>query len=122
MTNSHLLDYLQITIFVAVGFAFALVQLKVAQLVSPHRPSPEKLSVYECGEVIIGEPWIQFHIRYYIFAILFLIFDIEVAFLFPWALIYKELGLFGLVEMFVFILILLLGLIYPWRKGVLKWV
>jgi NADH:ubiquinone oxidoreductase subunit 3 (subunit A) len=109
-------------IFLLFGTVFVLVTLGVARLVRPHRPSDIKLENYECGEPIIGSAWIQFHPRFYIFALLFVVFDVEVVFLFPWAVAYRSLGLFALIEMIIFIAILLIGLYYAWRKGVLKWV
>ncbi len=81
-----------------------------------------QLQSYECGEPTIGPSWIQYNVRYYVFALLFVIFDVEVVFLIPWAVVYKELGLFALVEMLIFIAILIFGLVYAWKKGVLKWV
>ena len=111
-----------ILIFFAIGVGFAGANIFAARLLAPSKPSKVKGSAYECGEQVFGKPWIRVHIRFYIFALLFLIFDIETVFLFPWAVFYRELGLFGLVEMFIFIFILLLGLVYPWRKGVLRWI
>ena len=90
--------------------------------IRPQRPSDEKLRNYECGEPPIGSAWIQFNPRFYIFALIFVIFDVEVVFLFPWAVAYKSLGLFALVEMLIFVGILLVGLLWAWKKGMLKWV
>ena len=96
-------------------------------MLRPHNPLPEKLTTYECGERPIGQAWSQFNVRYYIFALMFVIFDVETVFLFPWALRLKAFALHGLgpfvfIEMMVFLLILVLGLAYAWRKGVLKWI
>lgn len=113
---------LHIFVFMLVGAGFVTVSMIAPLLLAPSKKSEVKLSPYECGEVIVGKPWVKFNVRYYIFALLFLIFDVEVAFMFPWAVILKELGLFGLIEMLVFILILVIGLVYPWKKGFLKWV
>jgi len=114
-------DYLYILVFVIVGTAFVGLTLGVSKLLRPSKPNDAKAAPYECGEVPIGEPWVQFHIRYYVFALLFVIFDIETVFLYPWALVFKKLGLFALVEMFIFLVILGAGLLYAWRKGALKW-
>ncbi len=111
-----------IAIFFAVGILFVLVTLGIAKLVRPARPSEVKLEAYECGEPAIGSAWIRFNPRFYIFALIFVIFDVEVVFLFPWAVAYRSLGMFALIEMLIFIFILLVGLFYAWKKGVLKWV
>lgn len=122
MVSVNLSDLLHIGLITIVGILFVIVVFFTSRLLRPARPSREKLSIYECGMNPIGEPWVQFKIRYYVFALLFVIFDIETVFLFPWAVVYHKLGLFGLIEMFIFILILFLGLLYAWVKGVLKWV
>ncbi|RJQ54465.1 MAG: NAD(P)H-quinone oxidoreductase subunit 3 [Actinobacteria bacterium] len=119
--SPFLTDYFYILVFVLVGTAFVMIALGTAKLLGPSKPDSEKASPYECGEVPIGEPWVQFHIRYYVFALLFVIFDIETVFLYPWALVFKKLGLFALVEMIIFLGILAAGLVYAWRKGALKW-
>ena len=93
----------------------------VAALLRPRRPQPEKYFTYESGVDPIGTGWSQSHIRYYVYALLFVLFDVEAVFIFPWATRLEAYGLFGLVEMGVFIFILLLGLLYAWRKGVLRW-
>lgn len=93
----------------------------MAWLLRPHRPYPEKLTSYECGEEPIGNAWIRFNVRFYVIALIFLIFEVEIVFLFPWALVYRELGLFAFIEMAVFLLILLVGLAYVWVKGDLDW-
>jgi len=115
-------QYLTVAIFLLGGIAFVLVTLSVAKLVRPARPSDLKLQNYECGEAPIGSSWIQFNVRFYIFALLFVIFDVETVFIFPWAVIYHSLGWFGFIEMTIFLAILIYGLIYAWKKGVLKWV
>jgi NADH-quinone oxidoreductase subunit A len=99
-----------------VGVAFA-----AARIIAPRRQLPEKLTTYECGIDPVGEGWSQSQIRYYIYAFLFVIFDVESVFLFPWAVVFERLGMFAVVEMAIFILILGSGLLYAWRKGVLKW-
>jgi NADH-quinone oxidoreductase subunit A len=115
-------DYTIIGIFLLLGTIFVLITLFVAKLVRPSRPSKVKLQNYECGEVPVGSSWIQYNVGYYIFALIFVIFDVEVVFLFPWAVAFGKLGLFALIEMFIFLLILIFGLVYAWRKGALKWV
>lgn len=105
---------------IAVALGFVLVTLPA--LLAPREPGDLKSRAYECGEVPVGEPWVRFRVAYYIFALAFVVFDVESVFLYPWALIVKELGLFGLLEMGLFLGILVLGLAYAWRKGVLKWV
>ncbi len=122
MISVYLSDLLHIGLIVIIGILFVIVVFFLSRLLRPARPNRQKLSIYECGMTPIGEPWVQFKIRYYIFALLFVIFDIETVFLFPWAVVYHKLKIFGLIEMFIFIVILFLGLIYAWAKGVLKWV
>ena len=104
----------------AVGFALA--PLVLVALIAPRKRSLAKSDVYECGVKTYGETWIRFRIQYYIFALLFVVFDIETVFLYPWAVSYGGLGAFALVEMVVFLAILLVGLLYAWAKGVLRWV
>ncbi|MEE9554565.1 MAG: NADH-quinone oxidoreductase subunit A [candidate division Zixibacteria bacterium] len=115
-------DYSIIGIFLLIGTGFVLVTFLIAKLLRPHRPSKTKLLTYECGEPTMGSSWIQYNVGYYIFALIFVIFDVEVVFLFPWAVAFKKLGLFALIEMFIFLAILIFGLIYAWRKGALRWV
>lgn len=116
-----LFDFSTAFVFLLVGAGFAGVNLLISRLLQPRHPTPAKLSTYECGEQPVGQSWIQFNNRFYVIALIFLIFDVEVAFLFPWGVVYKELGLFAFVEMAVFIFILLVGLAYVWRKGDLAW-
>lgn len=113
--------YLMVAIFGMVGAAFAAAALLVARVLRPSAPNPGKLATYECGPEPMVEAWHQFPARYYIFALLFVLFDVEAVFLFPWALAYRRLGLFGVVEAVIFIAILALGLAYAWRKDALKW-
>lgn len=120
--NEHLQILASVVLAGIVGVAFVLFVYLAVAFVAPKNPYPQKEVTYECGSLPIGEPWVPFRIQYYAFALLFLIFDIETVFLYPWALIYKKLVWFGFVEMFVFIVILLVGLLYAWRRGVLKWV
>ena len=115
-------DYTFIGIFVVVAIAFPIIALALAFLVRPKKPGVVKSSTYECGLETIGETWVQFRVQYYIYALVFVIFDIETVFLYPWAVAYNKLGLFALVEMSIFLAILVGGLIYAWRKGALEWV
>jgi NADH-quinone oxidoreductase subunit A len=114
-------EYLAVLIFIGVGAGMVLFTFFLARILRPHNPYPEKNVNYECAELPIGNSWIKFHNRYYIFALIFVIFDVEAVFLFPWAVAFGQLGLYALVEMVIFILILLFGLVYAWKKGVLKW-
>ncbi len=103
------------------GVGLVAVAFGTARLMAPHRPLPEKLTTYECGIDPVGEGWSQSQVRYYIFGFLFVIFDVESVFLFPWARVFEDLGWAAVVEMGIFIGILAVGLLYAWRKGVLKW-
>ncbi|MBM4466289.1 MAG: NADH-quinone oxidoreductase subunit A [Chloroflexi bacterium] len=114
-------SYSFVGLMAIVAIGFPVVALAIAWLVRPKKPTPLKQSTYECGLETIGETWVQFRVQYYIYALLFVVFDVETVFLYPWAVAYKQLGLFALAEMFIFIGILVLGLTYAWRKGVLQW-
>jgi NADH-quinone oxidoreductase subunit A len=103
------------------GAGLVAVAVLLARAVAPRRPLPEKLTTYECGIDPVGEGWSQSQIRYYIYAFLFVIFDVESVFLFPWAVVFERLGMYAVVSMSIFILILGAGLVYAWRKGVLRW-
>jgi NADH-quinone oxidoreductase subunit A len=116
------LDFVNVLIFLIVGTVFIGFSLLLSKLVHPSNPVPEKLIPYECGEDPVGMAWIQFNIRFYVIALIFIIFDVEVVFLFPWAAIFKRLGMFAFVEMMIFVAILLIGLAYVWKKGDLEWV
>jgi len=107
---------------IVAGMGLVAVALITARALSPDRPVPAKLTTYECGMDPVGEGWSQTQIRYYIYAFLFVIFDVESVFLFPWATVFESLGYAAVVEMAIFIGILAAGLLYAWRKGVLKWV
>jgi NADH-quinone oxidoreductase subunit A len=119
-------DYLGSFLIVAIVGALAVLvvggMLAIGSLLRPRRPQPQKYLTYESGVDPVGDGWSQSQIRYYIFALLFVMFDVEAVFIFPWAVRLEGLGIFGLVEMLVFIAILALGLVYAWRKGVLRWV
>lgn len=108
--------------FLIAGVLIGVVALTLAWLLRPNHPTEQKLQIYECGETPVGSPWTQFNSRFYTVALVFLLFDVEVVFLFPWAVVYKELGFFAFTEMFVFVGILALGLAWAWAKGDLEWV
>jgi NADH-quinone oxidoreductase subunit A len=114
-------SYLTVGAFAALGAVLVLVRLGVAAVIRPSKPSAAKQSTYECGVDPVGTGWSQTHVRYYVFGLLFLAFDVEAVFLFPWAIQVQELGMFGLVAMIIFILTLLEGLVYAIKKGLLKW-
>lgn len=116
-----LTEFGRVLIFLLVGVGFVAIGLVVAWLLRPHRPYPSKNTTYECGEMPIGDTRVRLNIRFYVVALIFLIFDVEVVFLFPWATVYKSLGWFAFVEMLVFLAILLVGFAYVWRKGDLDW-
>ena len=121
MLTDFLKDYLSIIIFlfIALGLSVGFVILNF--LFSPKNPDPEKLSAYECGFEAFGDSRMEFDVRFYLVAILFIIFDLEIAFLFPWAISLGNLGSFGFWSMMVFLLILTIGFIYEWKKGALDW-
>lgn len=120
--SDFLRSYLVVAIFGGVGILLVGVFLGIAKILRPNRPSEQKLMTYESGVNPTGSMWAQSNIRYYVFALLFVLFDVEAVFIFPWATRLEAYGVFGLVEMAIFVFILLLGLIYAWRKGMLKWV
>ncbi len=111
-----------VALFVFVGVALVFATLGISRLIAPRNLTPEKLAIYECGEEAIGGTDVQFNVNYYLFAIMFVIFDVEVAFFFPWAAAFNALGWYGVLGVVLFILVLLDGLVYAWQKGVLKWV
>lgn len=113
--------YVPIFVMFIVGFAIGLGFLAVAIFLGPKRVSKEKLDPFDCGNPPLGTPYVPVSIKYYVVAILFILFDVEALFLYVWAIIFKQLGLFGFVEMMVFILVLVLGLAYVWKKGALEW-
>lgn len=115
-------NYIGIGLFVLVGTAFSLGTFLVASLIRPSNPNPVKLETYESGIANVSDARDRFHIRYYVLAMLYLVFDLEVVFLYPWAVQYDKLGVFGLFEMLVFVAILLVGYFYAWKKGALDWV
>ena len=119
--DSYFYHYLFVGVFVLFAVAFPLLPIVLAYFVAPRKPSAIKNASYECGLEASGDSWIQFRIQYYIYALVFVIFDIETIFIYPWAVSFKQLGLFAFVEMILFIAILAVGLIYAWRKKVLEW-
>jgi NADH-quinone oxidoreductase subunit A len=116
-----LVDYLPILLFLGISGVLALVLLVLPMILAPSNPDPEKLSAYECGFNAFDDARMKFDVRFYLVAILFIIFDLEVTFLFPWAIVLKDIGLFGFWSMMVFLGILTVGFIYEWRKGALEW-
>jgi NADH:ubiquinone oxidoreductase subunit 3 (subunit A) len=115
-------EWLYVGLFFIVGLLIPAGAIGAGWLFGPKKPNPIKQSTYECGIEPVGEGWVQFKAQYYIFALVFLVFDVETVFLFPWAVKLGQLGLFAVVEGIVFILILVAGLVYTWRKGMLEWV
>lgn len=122
MRQNFFQQYSYVAIFATIGLLYVSVVLTVSRLLSPSRPSKEKSFPYECGLIPVGEPWGQLNIRYYIFALLFVLFDVETVFMYPWAIIFREMGWPAFFEMFSFIAIIALGLVYAWKKKVLQWV
>jgi NADH:ubiquinone oxidoreductase subunit 3 (subunit A) len=114
-------DYSLIGVFAVIAIAFPLVALGLAWLLRPKKPNPAKADTYECGQGTYGDTWVQFRAQYYIYALVFVVFDVEAVFLFPWAVAYSKLGLWALAEAFLFLAILTVGLVYAWRKGALRW-
>ena len=116
-----LLEYLPIILFMAIAGIIGLALMVAPMIIAPSAPDPEKLSAYECGFNAFDDARMKFDVRYYLVAILFIIFDLEVAFLFPWAVALGDIGLFGFWSMMVFLAVLTVGFIYEWRKGALEW-
>lgn len=115
------IEYFPILILVFLATCFALATILMSSMVGPKRPDPQKLSPYECGIIPVGTARERFSVKFYLVAMLFIIFDIEVIFLYPWAVVFGQLKLFGLIEMGIFILVLCIGLCYAWMKGGLEW-
>jgi NADH:ubiquinone oxidoreductase subunit 3 (subunit A) len=115
-------EWLYIGIFIVIGIVVPVVPLVIAALISPKKPNKIKQDTYECGIETVGDSWVQFKAQYYIFALVFLVFDVETVFLFPWALSLNQLPMFVVLEGILFIGILVAGLVYTWRKGMLEWV
>ena len=121
MLTDFLKDYLSIIIFLFVALGLSIGFIVLNFLFSPKNPDPEKLSAYECGFEAFGDSRMEFDVRFYLVAILFIIFDLEIAFLFPWAISLGNIGSLGFYSMMIFLLILTVGFIYEWKKGVLDW-
>jgi NADH-quinone oxidoreductase subunit A len=128
---SQISSFGKILLFIIIGFLFVGGTFLLNKLIAPHKPTPQKLSSYECGEEPIGSSWIPFNSRFYVIALIFLLFDVEMVFIFPWATVFAQesliaadarWGWLALVEMFIFLFILILGLVYAWRKGDLEWI
>ena len=116
-----LVEYLPILIFLLLALSIAVVIPLLSLLIVPQKPDSEKLSAYECGFAAFEDARIKFDVRFYLVAILFIIFDLEVAFLFPWAVSFGQIGLFGFWSMVIFLMVLTIGFVYEWRKGALEW-
>jgi NADH-quinone oxidoreductase subunit A len=122
MQQEFIVNYFTLGLFLIVSILFIPAIIFLTKFLAPHNPTDEKLITYECGVPPRGGIFSHFYIRYYIFAFIFLILDFEAIFLFPWAVNFRALGIEGMIGVFIFIFILILGLIYVWRKGILKWV
>ena len=116
-----LADYLPILLFIVIGIGFGVMPILAGFVLGPQRPDAEKLSPYECGFEPFDDAHMKFDVRFYLVAILFIIFDLEIAFLFPWAVVLNDIGVFGLLAMFLFLAILVVGFIYEWKKGAHEW-
>ncbi|AZB40893.1 NADH-quinone oxidoreductase subunit A [Bacillus sp. FJAT-42376] len=115
-------NYLIVVVFLLLGLLLPAIALTIGRVLRPHAPTQAKMTTYESGIEPFHDSRIQFNVRYYIFALLFVIFDVETVFMYPWAVAYEKLGLFALIEMLIFVVMLLIGLLYAWKKGVLKWI
>jgi NADH:ubiquinone oxidoreductase subunit 3 (subunit A) len=114
--------YLYAAILFAAGFLFVIVTMVASNIIAPRTRTKEKLQTYESGETPIGSAWVQYPLGFYIFALLFVAFDVDIVFIIAWAVIFKQLSFFGFFEILFFILVLALGLVYAWRKGVIRWI
>ncbi len=119
--ETYINNYVVVTIFLALGIILPVAALTLGRFLRPHKPGAGKEETYESGNESFMESRVRFNVRYYMFALMFVIFDIETVFLYPWAVAYDKLGLFALVEMTIFVTMLLIGLIYAWKKKVLQW-
>src|SRR5213079_3095926 len=116
-----LAEYFPVLLFILVGLGVGVAPMVLGKLLAPNKPDPEKLSPYECGFEAFEDARMKFDVRYYLIAILFILFDLEIAFLFPWAVVLPEIGRFGFWSMMIFLGILIIGFIYEWKKGALEW-
>ena len=121
MLAEFLKDYFTIILFLIIALGLSMAFIAINYLASPKNPDPEKLSTYECGFEPFNDSRMEFDVRFYLVAILFIIFDLEIAFLFPWAISLGQIGLFGFISMMIFLSILTVGFIYEWKKGALDW-
>jgi NADH-quinone oxidoreductase subunit A len=122
MQEQYIVNYFTVGIFFIVSILFVPLVVFITKFLAPNNPTEEKILTYECGVPPRAGIFAHFYVRYYIFAFLFVIFDVEAVLLFPWAVYFRQLGVYGIVTVFIFIAILVLGLVYAWRKGILKWV
>ncbi|MDX8363704.1 NADH-quinone oxidoreductase subunit A [Cytobacillus sp. Hm23] len=120
--NLYINNYLIVFVFLCLGVLLPVVALTAGRFLRPHAPNSEKQKTYESGIEPFHDSRVQFNVRYYIFGLMFVIFDVETVFLYPWAVAYDKLGIFALIEMLIFVVMLLIGLIYAWKKKVLKWI
>ncbi|ADG07515.1 NADH:ubiquinone oxidoreductase subunit A [Kyrpidia spormannii] len=121
MSQSYVTSVLLIALFVAIGVGLPIVAFSLSRLLRPHHAYREKGETYESGNLTVGTSWVRFHVKYYLFALLFVVFDVETLFLYPWAVAYDALGTFALAEVGIFLFILVFGLYYAWRQEVLEW-
>jgi len=117
----NLNEWIFVGLFIALAWILPATPIILGKILGPKRPNPVKLAPSECGVDTVGNTWVQFRAQYYVFALVFVLFDVELVFLFPWALAYNKLGLFALFEMAVFVVLLIVALVYTWRKGALEW-
>lgn len=116
-----LTEFGKVFIFFLMAIIFVVIGVFVASLIRANRPTQEKYLIYECGENALGSPWIKFNIRFYVVALIFLIFDVEIVLLVPWAMVYQDYGFGGFIIGFIFLILLAVGMVYEWRKGDLEW-
>lgn len=114
-------NYLPILVFLVLGVLFGVVPVLAGRLIAPNRPDADKLAPYECGFEAFEDSRMKFDVRFYLVAIIFIVFDLEIAFLFPWAVALRDIGMFGFVAMMIFLAVLVIGFIYDWKKGALEW-
>ncbi len=119
--SSYQYHYLFLGVFLLIAISFPLLPILLAKIVAPKKPNPIKTATYECGVETKGDSWVQFKVQYYVYALIFVIFDIEVIFIYPWAVAFKQMGSLAFIEMAIFLAILASGLVYAWKKNVLEW-
>ncbi len=115
-------NYIPVAVFLIIGLLFPTALMLISKLIAPTKKYGEKLVVYECGIVPTGVAHTQYHMQYYMYALLYVVFDVEMVFMYPWAIVFTNLGMLAVIEMIMFILILVVGLLYAWKKGVLEWI